>query len=465
MHEYGRQFPTINQYRVNMVMLQKNNSQLVLSMLIASGFIAYGLIALLRLVWATMPVTLDRVELMAWQDMPLFALPPEPEPAAQEIIDQYLEQLSSSGALPQNQGVWIQSGMRRLATHQSKVPLPAASFTKIATTIATLKQWEPSHRFETLISATGAVKDGILQGDLVITGSGDPFLIWQEAIALGNSLNQLGVSRVSGNLVISGDFYLNYQRNPEISGQLLRQGINAKLWSQVIAAHHRSMPPETPKPQVIIDGKVKVATSPITQKLLLLRHWSLSIAQILREMNIYSNNDLAQMLAQALGGAEVISKLAAQHAGVPPAEIQLINGSGLGVDNRISPRAASAMLISLEQFLEPYQLSIMDLFPVAGRDYDGTMLERQIPAGTTVKTGTLREVSALTGVMPTRDRGLVWFAIINGGWDIRNFRLQQDKLLEKLLQEWGTIPTPDKSANYKPVRLGDPQRNEHIFIP
>ncbi|NEP00628.1 MAG: D-alanyl-D-alanine carboxypeptidase [Symploca sp. SIO2E9] len=441
-------------------MLQKFNSKLVLPI-----FLASGLIALLRSVWAMMPVTLDQVELMAWQDLPLFALPPEPDPAAQEIVEQYLEQLSSKGALPQNQGVWIQSGMRRLATHQSKVPLPAASFTKIATTIAALEQWEPSHRFETLVSATGSLKDGVLQGDLVITGSGDPFLIWQEAIALGNSLNQLGIRRVSGNLVISGDFYLNYERNPEIAGQLLRQSINGQAWSQVIAAGHRSMLPETPKPQVMIDGDVKVATSPIAQKLLLLRHWSLSMTQILREMNIYSNNELAQMLAQAVGGAEVISQLAAQHAGVPDQEIQLINGSGLGVDNRISTRAASAMFMALERFLEPHQLSIIDIFPVAGRDHDGTMLARQIPVGTTVKTGTLREVSALTGVMPTRDQGLVWFAIINGGWDIGNFRLQQDKLLEKLLQKWGTIPELNKSTNYKPVLLGDPQRNEQIFIP
>jgi len=40
----------------------------------------------------------------------------------------------------------------------------------------------------------------VLQGDLIITGSGDPFLVWEEVIALGNSLNQLGIKRVTGNL-------------------------------------------------------------------------------------------------------------------------------------------------------------------------------------------------------------------------------------------------------------------------
>ena len=55
----------------------------------------------------------------------------------------------------------------------------------------------------------------------------------------------------------------------------------------------------------------------------------------------------------------------------------------------------------------------MDFFPVAGRDRTGTMVDRNIPYGITVKTGTLWEVSALAGMIPTAERGPIWFAIIN----------------------------------------------------
>jgi D-alanyl-D-alanine carboxypeptidase/D-alanyl-D-alanine-endopeptidase (penicillin-binding protein 4) len=361
-----------------------------------------------------------------------------------------------------SQGVWLQSGLTRLADHQGTVPLPAASLTKIATTLAALEKWGPNHQFETLVSATGPVKDGVLQGDLVITGSGDPYFIWEEAIALGNSLNQLGIRRVTGTLIVSSDFYMNYEDKPEIAGQFLQQAINSSTWTPEIVWVHSTMPKGTAKPQVAIAGGVKVASFPIPKKLLLLRHQSLSLTHILKEMNIYSNNQMAEMLTKDLGGAQERSQLAAKSANVPPAEVQLVNGSGLGVENRLSPRAACAMLNTIDQFLQPYQLSVADIFPVAGQDKLGTMLGRHMPVGSAIKTGTLRDVSALAGILPTRDRSQVCFAIINRGDDVDGFRVQQDQLLERLSQKWGTVPTVQASTNQAALLLGDPKRNQKI---
>ena len=153
---------------------------------------------------------------------------------------------------------------------------------------------------------------------------------------------------------------------------------------------------------------------------------------------------------------------------MPPAEIQLINGSGLGVENRVSPRAAVAMLGAIQRSLQSEQLTVADLFPVAGRDRKGTLYARGIPAGSAVKTGTLRDVSALAGVMPTRDRGLVWFAIINRGSNVPKLRKQQDQLLQNSLQQWGTaidLPediTPSPLMNRSENQIGSPARNEIV---
>jgi len=59
----------------------------------------------------------------------------------------------------------------------------------------------------------------------------------------------------------------------------------------------------TPRPRVVISGSVQVATLPVPKQILLLRHQSLPLAQIIKEMNIYSNNEMAEMLAQSLGSA------------------------------------------------------------------------------------------------------------------------------------------------------------------
>jgi serine-type D-Ala-D-Ala carboxypeptidase/endopeptidase (penicillin-binding protein 4) len=432
---------------------------------LTAGILATGIAALLMKVVEMPPTTAKTVQLLAWQNMPLFSMLSQPDPAVEAIIRQYLKTWGTKGAGEANQAVWIQSGLTVLADSQGNVPLPAASLTKIATTLAALEKWGPSHRFETIVSATGPIKNGVLQGDLVITGGGDPFFVWEEAIALGNSLNQMGIRRVAGNLIVNGDFYVNYEENPVVSAQLLRQAFNSKTWSRGFVYRYSLMPPKTPKPQVAIAGGIKVATIPLPKKFLLLRHQSLPLDRILREMNIHSNNHMADMLTKSLGGPQVRTQLAARSAGISLNEIQLINGSGLGVENRMSARAACALLMGVDRYLQSYNLDVAHVFPLAGRDEkQGTMYGRKLPVGTAMKTGTLRDVSALAGVIPTRDRGKVWFVIMNRGNDVLGFRAQQDQLVESLSKHWGTLPSTISANPTEIYRLlGDPKRNEKVL--
>lgn len=432
---------------------------------LGAGVLASGLMAFLMKFVGLSPANQETVQVLAWQTMPLFTVLNQPDPFAEGVMHQYLQVWGTKGSTEASQGVWIQSGMTKLADNQGKVPLPAASLTKIATSLATLQKWGPNHQFETLVSATGPIKNGVLQGDLVITGGSDPLFVWQEAIALGNTLNQLGIRRVAGNLIIEGDFYMNHTEITASSAQFLRQALNSSTWARDAVYSYSLMPPKTPKPQVVIAGAIKLTTYPIPKKLLLVRHQSLPLAQILKEMNLYSNNVMAEILAKSVGGAQATAQLAANSANVPLDEIQLINGSGLGVDNRISPRAVTAMLMAIDGFLQPYQLGVGDVFPVSGRDTLGTMHARHMPIGTAMKTGTLRDVSALAGFVPTRDRGRVWFAIINRGHDVLGFRTQQDQFLIQLAQRWGlSVMGNVKTAQSPPLPpYGDPNRNEKVF--
>lgn len=398
-----------------------------------------------------------------WLTMPMFALQKDPDPLAEATMRQFLQAWDPKGGTAA-QGVWIQSGLSILANYQGNVPLPAASLTKIATTLASLEKWGPDHQFETLVSATGPIKDGVLQGDLVVSGSGDPFFVWEEAIALGNSLNQMGIRSVTGSLVVVNGFYMNYEVDPNIAGQRLLQALNSSTWSPEIVGQYNMMPPKTPKPQIAIARGLKINNVPIPKTLLLLRHKSLPLTQILKEMNIYSNNQMSEILARNLGGPQITAQIAAKSADVPQAEIQMVNGSGLGVENRLSARAVCAMLTTVDRFLQPHNLSVDDIFPVAGREHRGTMQARKLPLGTAIKTGTLNTVSALAGRMPTRDQGQVWFSIINWGGDIEGFRVQQDEFLTRLSQGWGTSPTLQVGPASEDAFLGDPKRIEKIPI-
>jgi serine-type D-Ala-D-Ala carboxypeptidase/endopeptidase (penicillin-binding protein 4) len=409
-----------------------------------------------------------------------WTLPAPPDSELATTIDGYLQQLEAQGKPATEQGIWLQSGVQTLADRAGTTPRPAASITKIATSLAALKTWKSDRQFETLISARGTVENGVVRGDLVVSGGSDPLFVWKEAIAVGNALDRMGIRHVTGDLIVEGSFAMNFESDPQTAGQLFKEAIDAQLWSPEAQAEYEELPPETPKPGVKIEGTVKTnqATSdrpslfhrsPATVPLL--RHQSLPLARLLKEMNVHSNNEMAQMLADAVGGAAVVAQTAAREAGVPPEEIQLINGSGLGEENRISPRAACAMFVAIQRHLLPLGLNIGDVFPVMGRDV-GTLEDRQMPQASAVKTGTLNNVSALVGVLPTRDRGLVWFAIVNGGGDyVENFRTRQDTLLQTLQQQWGGKPlffpplatTPTSTFETDRNRLGAIDRNQLLW--
>lgn len=427
-----------------------------------------------------------------------------PNPLAVSAVTKHINALEASGLPTEQQGIWFQSGRTVLAEHQGMEPLPAASLTKIATTLVALHAWGTHYQFETLLSYRGTVDGGVLDGDLIVQGSGDPFFVWEEAIAMGNTLNEMGLHTITGDLIISGSFAMNFQAEPDVAGILLRQGMNAEMWPFEAQQQFAAMAPGTPRPSVTIQGQVLVrpefsaiegavrnegaqdhllsgngileddgaagivasgeAIAPAyPDQLPLVRHQSVPLIEMLRQMNIYSNNFMADALANGVGGASFVAKQAAVITGIPEREIQLINGSGLGVDNRLSARAASVMLMSIHGMLARSNWSVADVFPVAGLDA-GTIQTRDLPNYSAVKTGTLATVSALAGAIPTDDveQDVVWFSVINWGSDLEGLRDQQDSLLKDLRQQGTTAGAIARSDTQRgrDLELGAPERNE-----
>ncbi|MGK7872641.1 MAG: D-alanyl-D-alanine carboxypeptidase [Xenococcaceae cyanobacterium] len=372
------------------------------------------------------------VEPVEKPDIPQTVTTEYPDPATQKKIEQYLNGIAAKGFPQENQGVWMQGGNTLLANHRGTVPLPAASIAKVATTLAALQTFGPDHQFVTLFGATGPIQNGVLQGDLVIQGGEDPFFVWEEAVATGNLLNQIGIKGVTGNLVITGKFYMNFELDSLKSGNLLKQGLNAQIWPPEAETQYQTLPPGTPRPQVAIEGSVKVMSSSPSNVRHLLRHYSFPLAELIKKMNRYSNNVMAGTLTDSVGGAKVVAQKAAEAAGVPQAEIQL------GLGNRISPRAAVAMFLAIERYLQPYNMTVADVFAIVGKD-KGILEERQLPRLSVLKSGIFNNISALAGGLPTKGQGTVWFAIMNLGAKSDEVRTEQEVLLKSLLNDWGEV--------------------------
>lgn len=78
-------------------------------------------------------------------------------------------------------------------------PMIPASTAKIATMVSALELLGPDFRFQTRVLATGAPNAaGVLSGDLILAGGGDPLLTPQDLYGLAVRLRDLGLRRVAG---------------------------------------------------------------------------------------------------------------------------------------------------------------------------------------------------------------------------------------------------------------------------
>lgn len=90
-----------------------------------------------------------------------------------------------------------------IASLHSQQRLTPASVTKLYTTAAALRRWGPDHRFTTRLVTDAEIADGVLHGDLILLGAGDPALTHADLWLLVARLRQRGITRISGDVVVN----------------------------------------------------------------------------------------------------------------------------------------------------------------------------------------------------------------------------------------------------------------------
>ncbi len=69
-----------------------------------------------------------------------------------------------------------------------------ASAVKIITTLAALESLGPAFTWKTELYPLGSIADGILQGDLLLKGGGDPFLVEEQLRSMLKALKEQALS-------------------------------------------------------------------------------------------------------------------------------------------------------------------------------------------------------------------------------------------------------------------------------
>ncbi len=386
---------------------------------------------------------------------------------------------------------------------------PASVF-KLATTSAALDMLGPAWTWKTGVFTTGPVRNGVLEGSVVIVGTGDPSLVMERVWLLLRQLHDAGVHDIHGDILLDrsgfapstrspADFdnapsepynvlpdallmnfravTLSFQPDPtahvahvssepplaglriDVSVPLGKYGCgdwrgglklnadDASHWhfagTYPASCGARNWPLAYPEPASYesrlvgalwhevggkLSGKVRNGTLP-EGATPAFTFESPQLAQIVRDINKYSNNTMAEQLFLTLAwnaGSElsssatdvkqeqaraVLMQWLHQRLGAAADGVVVVNGSGLARETRISARTLGQLLQS--DWNSPAMPELMSSLPING--VDGTLRKSNAPAGRAhLKTGSMRDVVAVAGyVLSQSGRRYILVAVIN----------------------------------------------------
>lgn len=167
-------------------------------------------------------------------------------------------------------------------------------------------------------------------------------------------------------------------------------------------------------------GKAREGAAPGDARLIAAQD-SPPLAQLIRDINKFSNNVMTQQLFLTMGaatgepgnfarGANAVRGLLAAR-GIEAPELVLENGCGLSRIERISVRSLASVLS--DAWNSQWMPELMSSLPIAG--VDGTMQRRNVPEGSAhMKTGLLEDTRAIAGyVRAASGKRYAVVAIIN----------------------------------------------------
>lgn len=376
-------------------------------------------------------------------------------PPMNPLVQAYADSLAARGFSAENQGFIVATMHGEvLAEHNADRLFNPASVTKVATSLTAISRLGPDFKFRTSLYTDGALDPttGILHGSLYVIGSGDPAFFYENAMMIADKLNRAGIREVDGNFYVLGHFYFNFSTSLDASAKALRSALSSESWS---AAAKNAYPrfqamrafegDSTANGQMAAPPSLKISGQTITSPTVntgalkpLAVHTSLPLLRVLKGLNDFSNNWMATVIGNLVGGPDAVERFLKMEVGFKDDEVQFATPSGLGA-NYISPRSTITILRKLITYLDGKGLTIDQLLPVAGVDA-GTLQRRftdAYRAAVVGKTGTLSGVSALAGVAYTRTRGPLLFVIYNRGGSAHSFRAAQDETIKKVITMYG----------------------------
>lgn len=355
----------------------------------------------------------------------------------------------------------------RVAAFGAHVPRIPASTMKLATGAGALIALGPDHRFTTrLLAGPGTRRAGrTLHGPLYLRGAGDPLLSTRAYAArhlagrgtalarLAVPLRRSGVRLVRGPIVADEGLFDRRRRGPGWPAYYAAYAapLSALATNQNHAGNGRSAyvssPPLAAAQRLrgtlrglgirhaggLRSGRTPQGAVPVGAVV------SPPLRRIVREMNLHSDNFVAETLLKGTGAAETGHGTTAAGAdrtrrlleerGLLGTRDRLVDGSGLSRANRLSAESL-VRIVAAADADRSWGRALLASLPRGG---EGTLVRRFATGVATrrvrAKTGYLNGVSAMAGRVVSRRGERYAFAVVANTGDIAGARALQERVV------------------------------------
>ncbi len=335
-----------------------------------------------------------------------------------------------------------------------KLFMPASN-QKLLTGAVALHQLGPNYRFRTIVARRGALTDGVLNGDLVVIGNGDPTIsdrmrgnamLAMQGIA--DSIIAHGVKRITGTLRPGGnalpdsiygygweldDLRTSGSPTDELlfnEGQeryircTVRGDTIDLIGTQNPTLSYLSALDTAFRARGVLSGGTSADIVPLTERLDALYVFdSPPLKEILPPFLKPSQNQIGEILLKTLGrerlgvgvadsGAAVVTRQLREW-GVDSLGVLVYDGSGLSRHDLVTPETLVKILTAMEKDTA-FQV-FYDALPIAGVDGTIRTRMRNTPAANNLraKTGTIEFVRSLSGYVTNADNDRLIFSFLS----------------------------------------------------
>ena len=330
-------------------------------------------------------------------------------------------------------------------------PLVPASTAKLPLLVAAIGLLGPGFRTHTDVLTAAPIVGGVLRGDIVLKGYGDPRLSSEGLSRLAGIVRSLGVTTITGSVVADESAFdtrrmgpgwkpkFLFEESPPLSA-LVVDGIASDAGPAASAAVLFTKALQGAG--TVVTGPPRTGVAPAGAIVLASLHGP-SLAKLAAAMGTWSDNYVAETMLKLLGlrlagqgtsaaGARVVTQRLAA-IGVPLRGVTIADGSGLSSLDRLPARTLTAILTvaAKDPTIAPTLQSSLALGGISGT------LRRRLTTGAAAgivraKTGTTDLSSALAGYVGQRYA----FAVVSNGSPVDSWAAHalQDRVVETLAE-------------------------------